>query len=168
MQFDLEDFIEKKRVAFSTCEPHCGNFHIFENKLIHAADLHAMLEGKVLCDAEPQMMIKKDTGECIPVFSRHLPDGWMWLYAAAAAQETKPRSFHHCRVINQNLVGSADDCEYCAATPVWMQDVEITSCQAGRDGDCIHPLCPQNRDGEPEKSGRHCPLDHDDAQEDDK
>ena len=32
---------------------------------------------------------------------------------------------------------------------------------AGRnsDGDCYWPGCPQIRDGEPEKSGRHCPLD---------
>lgn len=32
-------------------------------------------------------------------------------------------------------------------------------CQAGKDGDCIDPCCPQLRDGEPAKRGRHCPLD---------
>lgn len=32
-------------------------------------------------------------------------------------------------------------------------------CHACRDGDCIDDRCPQNRDGEPVKSGRHCPLD---------
>lgn len=26
------------------------------------------------------------------------------------------------------------------------------------DGECSHPQCPQRRDGEPEKSGRSCPL----------
>ena len=31
--------------------------------------------------------------------------------------------------------------------------------QADRDGDCIHPLCPQHRDNEPHATGRHCPLD---------
>jgi hypothetical protein len=36
----------------------------------------------------------------------------------------------------------------------------LTMCQAATDGDCIHPNCPQNRDGEPMKSGRHCPLPH--------
>lgn len=36
-------------------------------------------------------------------------------------------------------------------------------CHAGRDGDCIDPRCPQLRDGEPAKSGRHCPLDMDDS-----
>lgn len=36
---------------------------------------------------------------------------------------------------------------------------ELTRCAAGRDGDCIHAQCPQLRDGEPERSGRHCPLD---------
>ena len=32
-------------------------------------------------------------------------------------------------------------------------------CQSASDGDCDWPHCPQNRDGEPDKSGRHCPLD---------
>lgn len=31
-------------------------------------------------------------------------------------------------------------------------------CRAGSDGDCDWPDCPQTRDGEPEKSGRSCPL----------
>ena len=37
---------------------------------------------------------------------------------------------------------------------------ELTTCQAGTDGECYHPMCPQNRDGEPMKSGRFCPLPH--------
>ena len=32
-------------------------------------------------------------------------------------------------------------------------------CHGGRDGECHWEECPQLRDGEPEKSGRHCPLD---------
>ena len=32
-------------------------------------------------------------------------------------------------------------------------------CHAGQDGDCVWEGCPQLRDGEPAKSGRHCPLD---------
>ena len=32
-------------------------------------------------------------------------------------------------------------------------------CHAGWDGECNWNECPQERDGEPEKSGRHCPLD---------
>lgn len=32
-------------------------------------------------------------------------------------------------------------------------------CHAGQDGDCTWEGCPQLRDGEPMKSGRHCPLD---------
>ena len=35
----------------------------------------------------------------------------------------------------------------------------LTYCAGGSDGECYHPGCPQLRDGEPEKSGRHCPLD---------
>lgn len=32
-------------------------------------------------------------------------------------------------------------------------------CQADRDGDCHWKHCPQLRDGEPKRSGRHCPHD---------
>jgi hypothetical protein len=32
-------------------------------------------------------------------------------------------------------------------------------CAANNDGDCDHRDCPQLRDGEPVKSGRHCPFD---------
>lgn len=35
----------------------------------------------------------------------------------------------------------------------------INDCHAARDGDCFWSKCPQVRDGEPHKSGRHCPLD---------
>ncbi len=35
----------------------------------------------------------------------------------------------------------------------------LTVCRAGRDGDCVWKKCPQHQDGEPVKSGRHCPLD---------
>lgn len=33
-------------------------------------------------------------------------------------------------------------------------------CAAARDGECNHAQCPQLRDGEPENSGRHCPIDN--------
>jgi len=32
-------------------------------------------------------------------------------------------------------------------------------CRAGRDGECTWKHCPQERDGEPMRSGRHCPID---------
>jgi protein gp37 len=44
----------------------------------------------------------------------------------------------------------------------------LERCHADRDGDCNHPGCPQIRDGEPIKTGRHCPLDtwpHDEEEE---
>lgn len=31
-------------------------------------------------------------------------------------------------------------------------------CHAGKDGECTWSKCPQDRDGEPEKTGRFCPL----------
>jgi hypothetical protein len=34
-----------------------------------------------------------------------------------------------------------------------------TLCQSGKDGDCTWEHCPQVRDKEPDRSGRHCPLD---------
>lgn len=37
----------------------------------------------------------------------------------------------------------------------------IHRCHSGQDGECTWKHCPQLRDGEPEKSGRHCPLDDD-------
>lgn len=39
-------------------------------------------------------------------------------------------------------------------------------CHANRDGECDWEHCPQLRDGEPLKSGRHCPLDDPDEDED--
>ncbi len=36
---------------------------------------------------------------------------------------------------------------------------KLDACHAGKDGECIMIQCPQTLDGEPEKSGRHCPLD---------
>lgn len=33
-------------------------------------------------------------------------------------------------------------------------------CLAGTDGECNWERCPQHRDGEPEATGRHCPLEH--------
>jgi hypothetical protein len=35
----------------------------------------------------------------------------------------------------------------------------ITDCRSASDGDCFWKECPQLRDGEPHKTGRHCPLD---------
>lgn len=38
-------------------------------------------------------------------------------------------------------------------------------CHAARDGECQWELCPQLRDGEPTKTGRHCPLDGEDERD---
>jgi hypothetical protein len=53
-----------------------------------------------------------------------------------------------------------------ATTPVRAKKSEaLTRCAAGRDGECVHDQCPQLRDGEPVKSGRHCPLDIDNEED---
>jgi hypothetical protein len=38
----------------------------------------------------------------------------------------------------------------------------MTRCQSDDDGYCEWRGCPQLRDNEPKKSGRHCPLDMED------
>jgi len=40
-----------------------------------------------------------------------------------------------------------------------MQGRRFSRCQADDDDHCVHRNCPQLRDGEPKKTGRHCPLD---------
>lgn len=40
----------------------------------------------------------------------------------------------------------------------------VGGCHAQMDGDCEWIDCPQLRDGEPERSRRHCPLDKDDPE----
>lgn len=46
------------------------------------------------------------------------------------------------------------------ANATQVQDAPLEHCAAGKDGECYHRKCPQIRDNEPEKSGRHCPLDN--------
>lgn len=35
----------------------------------------------------------------------------------------------------------------------------VPHCHAARDGECMWEECPQEKDGEPSKTGRHCPYD---------
>ena len=42
---------------------------------------------------------------------------------------------------------------------------EKSYCRADKDGDCIWTSCPQIEDKEPITSGRHCPLDLEDAEQ---
>jgi hypothetical protein len=52
-----------------------------------------------------------------------------------------------------------------ASTKVRPENESFAGCHAGRDGECNWDRCPQNRDNEPAKSGRHCPLDQGDDEE---
>lgn len=52
-----------------------------------------------------------------------------------------------------------------AGTPIrtwnrrrYTYSIDQPGCHAGKDGDCIWPECPQEKDGEPATSGRSCPL----------
>lgn len=53
-------------------------------------------------------------------------------------------------------------CPFCPgrlARETTKPDRPIYGCHAAQDGECSWQHCPQNRDGEPEATGRHCPLD---------
>lgn len=41
------------------------------------------------------------------------------------------------------------------------------TCRSCMDGECFWSECPQLRDGEPTKTGRHCPLDVVEDEDDD-
>lgn len=76
------------------------------------------------------------------------------------AEEAGPlmRAVH--RILSRRLVDAA------VRKPNTQRQSPLQRCAAGSDGDCSHAQCPQNRDGEPAKSGRHCLIDikedHDD------
>lgn len=53
--------------------------------------------------------------------------------------------------------GVAGAAEGGAEPSSWRPPIEDWVCRAGKDGECNWAECPQNRDGEPAKSGRHCP-----------
>ncbi len=53
-----------------------------------------------------------------------------------------------------------------ASMPPKPAQLPLTHCAANRDGDCDHQQCPQLRDGEPVKSGRRCPLDTQNPEDD--
>jgi hypothetical protein len=55
------------------------------------------------------------------------------------------------------VVGQSELLSKQAEKPVAASSTE-RYCQSAQDGECIWERCPQNRDGEPEKTGRSCPL----------
>lgn len=52
-----------------------------------------------------------------------------------------------------------DPCNDCCKHRPEMSKPVKAKCHAALDGDCTWSHCPQVRDGEPQKTGRHCPLD---------
>lgn len=69
----------------------------------------------------------------------------------------KPRSRRPYRRVSPDCVSNVVP----ATAAQSSTDHPLTRCAAGRDGECAHAQCPQLRDGEPAKTGRHCPLDND-------
>lgn len=82
---------------------------------------------------------------------------WTSCEAQAKAREYR-RADVRCRREGEELFVHVDD-QQRAAQLDGGQEGALTRCAAGRDGECGHKACPQLRDNEPAKSGRHCPLD---------
>lgn len=90
-----------------------------------------------------------------------------------SAQAAARRAAEQARHIALELVASTDKLLNPLAlfgkfevVPDPRRNEKLKTCQAASDGECVHPNCPQRRDGEPKKSGRSCPLptgDDDDA-----
>lgn len=66
---------------------------------------------------------------------------------------------------NRRWRGLAEDPNRTTHEAEALGDKALKRCAAGRDGECGHAQCPQLRDGEPAKSGRHCPLDNEGSDE---
>lgn len=67
------------------------------------------------------------------------------------------------REIHRLLLDEAARREAKAFRDYYTDEEDRTACRAAKDGDCVWAECPQTRDGEPAKSGRHCPLDNPEA-----
>ena len=71
-----------------------------------------------------------------------------------------------CREAEVDVAGfrSLVECLHCGQM-AWLthakmcHDEATVGCRAGMDGECNWKHCPQERDGEPAATGRHCPLD---------
>jgi hypothetical protein len=71
--------------------------------------------------------------------------------AAAVSEENTRLRSRLSRILDEARAGLDEATAAPVASPLY--------CHAGMDGDCSWAECPQHRDGEPEKTGRHCPLD---------
>jgi hypothetical protein len=64
----------------------------------------------------------------------------------------------HGEVVTRLVEAALDEMRLITAHPI---NRHRPYCHADRDGDCSWSGCPQLEAGEPEASGRHCPLDCD-------
>ena len=87
------------------------------------------------------------------VFRMPLPNVWLGV-SAERQQEADERIPHLLQTPAAVRFISAEP----LLGPIDLQPY-LDLCHAARDGDCYATSCPQLRDKEPERSGRHCPLD---------
>ena len=76
-----------------------------------------------------------------------------------AAQHCEKLANEFERAGNYDQAFAYDECaDTLRALKTGVPEAESQPCHSAKDGECQWVLCPQLRDGEPEKSGRNCPL----------
>lgn len=122
----------------------------FKDKLAHIRPDLKNWEGRYCVVSHPGWAVDGfDVGWGIaaPVGYGGIPDEWLagWMHlpmdAPSSVQEKQDNA--DCSKISNGLEVHDDN----------------GRCRANRDGECSWSDCPQSRDGEPHKSGRHCPRD---------
>ncbi len=101
-------------------------------------------------------------------------DDLLFLEAGCKALDADPEAF--IRVPRRSLDHPRDARQYYAVEKGLLRrliaacrkkEPSVIRCRAAKDGDCIWEDCPQLRDGEPRATGRHCPLDGGDKDDED-
>jgi protein gp37 len=98
-------------------------------------------------------------GDPASVATRAMGDAWplpnVWLGTSVEDQRRADERIPH-------LLATPAAVRFLSAEPL-LGPVDLQPflerCHAARDGECMADSCPQLRDGEPHRSGRHCPLD---------
>jgi len=93
-----------------------------------------------------------------PAASR-VPDGWK-LVPINSTQEMINAAYVH-----EVALFGAGHAAMLSVAPSIEEGEPLLRCAAATDGECSHPQCPQIRDNEPHKTGRHCPIDNWDEDE---
>lgn len=86
----------------------------------------------------------------------HLPPGRYLLRGEAAEEIAAAAARLEAKIARNRAYGPAGDA---GRNQTRSSRQPLLYCAAASDGECSDAQCPQLRDGEPQRSGRHCPLD---------